>query len=1095
MAYGIGLDIGITSVGYAVLALDWEENPWGIIRLGSRIFDAAEQSGTGASLALPRRQARGTRRRLRRHRHRIERIKNLILRNRIITTEQLNHLNDGHIKDIYALRVKALDERVGNLELARILLHIAKRRGFKSNRKSETDRKEAGALKQAISENQKVMETNGYRTVGEMFFKDPRFESCKRNKGGNYTNTVERGQIAQEAESILKKQVELGNTVISEVFIQDYLSILLSQRAFDEGPGGNSPYGGNQIEKMIGTCTFEDGKNGNPAELRAAKACYSFEYFNLLQKVNHIRMVSSEKTRLLTDEERKIIIDLVKSSPSVDYEKIRSKLQLGSEWFFKGLPYKTKDKVSEIEKKEKFNYLPFYHQIRKELNKVSKNRISEYNVETLDEIGRILTCYKGDDKCTEEMIKAGIPTDDIDVLLNISGARKFCHLSLKALRKLIPFLEQGMTYDKACVEAGYDFKGHTQNLSYLLPANGPELENITNPVVRRAIAQSIKVINAIIREQGESPLYINVELAREMAKDRKERDAITKQQTENKRKNDSIMQDIKDDFHKLNPSGMDLIKLKLWREQDGRSTYSQEKIEYRRLFDIGYVEVDHIIPYSISFDDSYNNKVLVFSHENQDKGNHLPYQYILQKYGQEAAERYKVWVSNDVKNFRKRQRLLKERLTSEDLNGFKERNLQDTKYISKFMYNYIRDHLQFAPSETGKKKRVAAVNGMITSYLRKRWGIRKIRENGDIHHAVDAVVIGCTTDHMIQELSRYSEDQETEYDVTASESRLVNKETGEILKRFPLPWEGFRQELEARCSEHPERGLSGLSFYMNKELDSIKPIFVSRMPKHKVTGAVHEDTIRSPRHLHEGFTISKVKLTKLKLNKDNEIADYYNPESDRILYSALKDRLIRYKGKAEEAFKEPFYKPKADGTLGPLVKKVKLVKKSTIGVSLHNGTGIASNTNGSMVRVDVFKVENDGYYLVPIYVADTVKKELPNKAIVAYKPYDEWPVMDEKNFIFSLYPNDLIYVESKNPITLRVNLKNSDLEPEIKENKCLFYYQTTNINTGAIKVITHDNSYWKASLGARTLKCIEKYQVDVLGNYHRVQKEVRKQFK
>ena len=152
MAYGIGLDIGITSVGYAVVALDMDENPWGIIRMGSRIFDAAENRKDGASLALPRREARSARRRLRRHRHRIERIKNLILKSGLLTDTDMDCLYNGQLEDIYALRVKALDEPVGNKELARILLHLAQRRGFKSNRKAESQEKEAGLLKAAVSE-------------------------------------------------------------------------------------------------------------------------------------------------------------------------------------------------------------------------------------------------------------------------------------------------------------------------------------------------------------------------------------------------------------------------------------------------------------------------------------------------------------------------------------------------------------------------------------------------------------------------------------------------------------------------------------------------------------------------------------------------------------------------------------------------------------------------------------------------------------------------------------------------------------------------------------------------------------------------------
>ena len=224
----------------------------------------------------------------------------------------------------------------------------------------------------------------------------------------------------------------------------------------------------------------------------------------------------------------------------------------------------------------------------------------------------------------------------------------------------------------------------------------------------------------------------------------------------------------------------------------------------------------------------------------------------------------------------------------------------------------------------------------------------------------------------------------------------------------------------------PGPGIAGLTFYMNKDLNDIKPIFVSRMPRRKVTGAAHKDTVRSARHIADGITVSKVSLASLKMGKDGEIADYYNPDSDRLLYEALKKRLKDFDGDGKKAFNEPFYKPKADGSQGPLVKKVKIQAKSTLAVPVEEKTGVADND--SMVRVDVFKVEGEGYYLVPVYVADTVKKELLNRAIVAYKPYEEWKLMDDKNFLFSLYPNDLIEVESKRRYQICLKLKEAKKE-------------------------------------------------------------------
>ena len=438
---------------------------------------------------------------------------------------------------------------------------------------------------------------------------------------------------------------------------------------------------------------------------------------------------------------------------------------------------------------------------------------------------------------------------------------------------------------------------------------------------------------------------------------------------------------------------------------------------------------------------------------------------------------------------------MKREITEEDINKFKERNLQDTKTISRFLYNYINDYLLFAPSDTGKKKRVTAVNGTITAYLRKRWGINKIRANGDKHHAVDAVVIACTTDKMIKDLSSFSKYHELEYTHTDTESLLVNSLTGEILKRFPYPWEDFRPELMARLSDNPADALRKLNliFYHGTDLSTIKPIFVSRMPRHKVTGAAHKATIKSARCLNNGIVICKTSLQNLKLDKEGEIANYYAPESDTILYNALKERLRAYDNKPAKAFAEPFYKPKADGTPGPLVKKVKVYEKSTLNVAVQQNTAVADND--SMVRVDVFHVKGDGYYLVPIYIADTLKKELPNKAIVASKPYADWSVMDDSNFIFSLYPNDLIKFEHRSfKVFNKVN-KDSNLSDTFESKIQYAYFKSADISSASIRIITHDNTYFIKSLGVKTLSKLEKYQVDVLGNYNKVKKEVRKPFR
>ncbi|MBQ7124409.1 MAG: type II CRISPR RNA-guided endonuclease Cas9 [Oscillospiraceae bacterium] len=1088
MKYGIGLDIGITSIGWVTVKLDDKENPYKIEDLGCRIFDIAENPKDGASLALPRREARSSRRRLRRRKHRIERIKQLFINDGVISENELEHLYDEAVSDIYQVRSEALDCALSTEDFIRALLHIAKRRGFKSNRRSDKNEKEAGMLLTAVSANEAEMAEKGYRTVGEMLFKDPRFAEYKRNKGENYLNTVSRKMVEEEVRTIFEKQREFGNEKASESLCEKYLDILLSQRSFEDGPGEPSKYAGNQIERMIGKCVFEK------EEFRAAKAEFHTQYAILLENINHMRIGEGSVSRPLTEEERQILKNLAFSSATLNYAKIRKTLKLKETEFFTALSYGNKE-WDEIEKKTKFEYLKAYHAIKKEFEKVEKGLFDNISWDELDEIGRGLTLYKTEDKLRKYLEEAGIEEKIIDIVLGISAFSGFGRLSRKACKKIIPFLEEGKKYNEACEGAGYNFRAHnSEEKQKFLPATAEELDDITNPVVRRAVSQTIKVVNAIIRKYGESPLYINVELARELSKDHDERQQIQKNMKENESLNEKVMKRLEKEFGVSNPTGLDLVKFKLWLEQDGICPYSLTAIEANRLFEPGYVDIDHVIPYSISFDDSYKNKVLVKSEENRQKGNRLPLEYL----SGERKEKFIVWVNTNIRDMRKRQKLLKEKFSEEDKAQFIERNLNDTKYISRFVLNYIRDHLEFAPSEKGMKKRVRSVNGAVTAYLRKRWGINKVREDGDAHHIIDAAVIANVTDGTVKRVTDYSKMREIAYvrNEETGEDTVVNSVTGEVMKAFPQPWYGFREEVIIR-SEYNNPGEvireKKLLNYSETDIEKVKPVFVSRMPKHKTTGEAHAATVKSPKAIDEGCLIVKRPLNKLTLDKDGEIKDYYMPQSDKLLYEALKARLNEFGGNGEKAFKDIiFRKPKADGSEGPIVKKVKLIEKSTLSVPVYGGKGAADN--GGMIRIDVFKVEGDGYYWVPVYIADKLKKELPNKAVIAFKDYDNWKEMKDEDFIFSLYPNDIIKVKAKKDMSFSLVNKDSNLASTKTDNDCFVYFVSGGISGGSITVINHDKTYTIASLGVKTLKSIEKYQVDALGNISKVGKEKRMGF-
>lgn len=1084
LRYTLGLDIGIASVGWAVLENNIDGEPIKIERLGVRIFDKAEHPKTGASLAEPRREARGQRRTIRRKRHRKDRIKQLIQQNGIMTRVEMAEMfeHSQFETSVYELRVQALERALTKQEFVRVLIHLAQRRGYKSNSKSEEAKdKENGKVKSAISENKQCMEENGYHTIGEMLLNDDRFWECNpdgtkifvpHNHLDDYRTTVERSMVEDEIRLIFSQQRALGASYVTAEFEEAYLEIWGSQRNFDEGPGGKSPYGGNMIEKMLGHCTFEKD------EPRAAKGSYSAEYFRLLQDVNHLRLVKNNgESSALTAEQKQIYIDLVMKSATASYAQLRKKLELSNDISFNMLRYGS-DEIGKVERK-KLGHMKFYHEMRKALNTVQKDAISTVSWEQRDEIARILLCYKSDDKRKAQLEKLDIPREFIPALLTLSTS-KTAHLSAKALRKLIPYLEKGMTYAEACKEV---YGEHKSSITKKNKLSLFDIEPINNPVVRRAVSQTIRVINAVVREYG-APEVVRVELAREMGKPHDVRTQITKKQETNAKKNEELRQQIKK-IKGAEPTGQDIVKFKLFQDQNGVCLYSGQNLDRTRLFEAGYVDVDHIIPYSISFDDSYTNKVLVRSPENRQKGNRIPADYF--KSDPARWQRFETLVNTQVHNWKKKRNLLTQALSEEQKNGFKQRNLVDTQYIARVMYNLINDHLQFA--ETGKydkKRRTQAVNGAITAHVRKRLGIQKIREDGDLHHAVDAAVVACVSPGMIQKVTQYTKHREC---IRKTKEGYLDTETGELMTReaydakysprFPAPWEHFRQELEARLSDNPAEEIARLHLATYDSEEEIKPVFVSRKPKRKTTGAAHEATLHRKA---DGGYINKVSLTKLTLDKKTgEIEKYYAPESDRLLYEALKKRLEEFDGNAEKAFAEPFYKPKCDGTRGPLVKKVKIYEKKTITVPVGGGNA----DNGSMIRVDVFYMEDEGYYYVPIYTADVIKGELPNKAVVAHKSHGEWKVMDDKDFLFSMYPNELLYIESQKGIKLKTK-KGSSRQEEIARKAGLYYFKRLNIAANALFIITHDNGYEQPSLGGKTLSCLKKYTVDALGNYSEV---------
>lgn len=1126
--FTIGLDIGIASVGWAVLA----ENR--IIDLGVRCFDKAETAKEGESLNLARRTARLMRRRLRRRAWRLTKLARLLKGEGLIADVDVlkRQPEQGFpTPNLWQLRMEALDRKLSNDEWARVIYHLCKHRGFhwisKAEAKAADSDKEGGKVKKGLAGTRKLMHEKDYRTAAEMVLSE--FPDAQRNKQGEYSKALSRELLADELAFLFENQRKFGNPNASEKLESDILGNgdMKSGLFWAQKPA----LSGEALLKMLGKCTFEKD------EYRAPKASFSAERHVLLTRINNLRIVEDGKLRGLSKDERRIALwQPYQQAGDFTYKQLGAALVKAGHlvkdgYRFAGLSYpRENDEKAKNPEAQTLVKLPAWQELKKALNEAGLEAEWESMAEAaldgkpelLDAIAWVLSVYKEDDEVEREFGKLGLPGDQ-KMIEALQAVRfdKFSNLSLKALRKIVPLMENGLRYDEACVEAGYhhslpdaqDSDAKAKYLPSLYSGRDKDGRMIfnegmdipRNPVVLRALNQSRKVVNALIRTYG-SPHEVHIEMARDLSRPIDERRKIEREQSDYRTKNEEARKAFAKEFG-FEPKGRQFEKYVLYREQQGKCAYSLHPLDLNRVLnDQGYAEVDHALPYSRSFDDSKNNRVLVLTSENRNKGNQTPYEYLDGKSNSEQWRQFESFVkTNKAYRQAKRNRLLKKDFGESEAKDFRERNLNDTRYICRFFKNYVEKYLQL--HEESDAKRCVVVSGQLTAFLRFRWGINKVRSESDRHHALDAAVVAACSHGFVKRMSDYS--RRKELHLVRDRIERVDKSTGEITDHFPSPWPHFRQELLARLNIDDPVELravaENLGTYPQNVLDTLKPLFVSRAPQRRNSGAAHKETIYGqPSSLKEkGSVTQKVAVTSLNPADVDKLID---PERNRKLYDHLRVWLvgrderekqakeIEKTAKAEKRDLLPGEKDKIDqlralprkpdrqgNPTGPVVRTVTMVIDKLSGIPVRGGIA----KNDTMLRVDVFE-QGGKFYLIPIYVNHAVEKELPNRAAKANTPREEWTLIDDNfEFRFSLYPNDLI------------RLKN-------KSNDYFGYFAGMGITTASISIKSHDTNQgvatgkaWQGTwvnLGVKTgIQSFEKYNVDVLGNAYPAPPEVRRE--
>ena len=860
----LGLDLGVGSIGWCLIALDAQGDPAEILGMGSRVVpltnlgdDKAFSKGE-AFTANQKRTARRTMRRgfaryqLRRYRLRRE-------------LEKVGMLPDAALIQLPLLELWELRERAATAgrrltlpELGRVLCHINQKRGYRHVKsdaaaivgdEGEKKKDSNSAYLAGIRANDEKLQDE-HKTVGQYFAEQLRRSQSESPTGGiSYRikdQIFSRQRYIDEYNQIMAAQ----RVHYPDILTDEFIRMLRDEVIFMQRPLKSCKH-------LVSLCEFEkqekvmrvqqdDGKGGRQLVERkvkfgpkvAPKSSPLFQLCRIYEAVNNIRLTRPDGSpRDITPEERAKIVAHLQSSASLSFAALKKLLkekaliadQLTTKSGLKGnstrvalasalQPYPQYHHLLDMELETRMMTVQLTDEetgevTEREVAVVTDSYVRQplyrlwhilYSIEERDAMRRALITQLG---MKEEDLDGGL----LDQLYRLDFVKPgYGNKSAKFICKLLPQLQQGLGYSEACAAVGYRH------------SNSPTSEEITErtllekipllqrnelrqPLVEKILNQMINLVNALKAEYGVDEVH--VELARELKMSREERERMTRQNDKRKKANDKVAERIRQ--RGLYPTKPRIQKYMLWEEAGRQCLYCGQSIEEEQCLNGDDMEVEHIIPKSVLYDDSYGNKTCACHECNQTKGNRTALEYIRAE-GREAEymKRINDLLKEKKISYSKHQRLrwLKEDIPSD----FLERQLRLTQYISRQAMAILQQGI----------RRVSASEGGVTARLRSLWGYGKILHTLNLdrydsmgetervsregeateelrikdwskrmdhrHHAIDALVVACTRQSYIQRLNRLSsefgredkkkEDQEAQEQQATETGRLSNLE-------------------------------------------------------------------------------------------------------------------------------------------------------------------------------------------------------------------------------------------------------------------------------------------------------------------------------
>lgn len=1044
MSYILGLDIGIASVGYGIIDKEKKE----IVDAGVRIF----KEGNKDDNANGRRPKRGARRLKRRKKHRIERVQDLLREYDILTEEKIPTSTNP-----YEIRVRGLSERLTPDELVIALLHLTKRRGIHNVDVVDDEKTSDNELstKAQIQKNNKELQ--------EKYVAEVQLERFYEGKVRGAENRFRTKDFVKEAKKLLETQEEYFD--FDQTFIDRFIELLDNRREYYEGPGKNSPYGwdGDIVkwyEQLMGKCTYY------PEEFRSVKYSYTADLFNALNDLNNLT-IKREDMKLSYEEKWQIIENVFKVKKTPTLKQIVGELIDVNEEDISGY------RITKSGKPE-FTSFKLYGDVKNILN---QEQLSD--IDLLDAIARILTVYQSEEDIIDVLKKESgklnttFSEEQLTKLSKLTGYTGTHRLSVKLMRDIMEDLwhtadNQMAIFSKRNIRPKkYKFEGKNK-----IPTDMVD-DFILSPAVRRSFIQAIGVVNAVIERYG-LPEDIVIELARENNSQEKQK-FINDLQKKNEADNKKVIEHL-NKVDAKNSRGL-FMKLLLHMNQEGKCMYSMESIPLQRLLDYPEdYEIDHIIPKSVSFDDSRLNKVLVKRIENQRKGNRTPYQYMTSGNSSIDYKTFKQFVlgfSKDMMPKRKRNYLLEERdISRYDVQKeFINRNLVDTRYTTRELMTLLRQYFK----ENDLDVKVKSINGSFTNHLRKLWRFNKDRDLGYKHHAEDALVIA-SSEFILESLEFFDEQEKLREEKTTveDENKLI---------------------LEDADDEKLDYEIYDLKQKLIKDVIAYKDYKYSHRVDKKPNRAFLNETIYSTRKNKKGKVVRIQKIKNIYNEQDTKLKNQFekNPETflmyknDPKTFEKLGEIMRQYsnsKNPLAEYFKVTGNKltKYSKNNNGPVVKSIKY-EGSDIGQHFD----ITKNYNKSRnkivqfsmkpFRMDLYK-DQESYKFITIRYID-LKEDKYNyfidKDFYVNKLKDK-DISIDSLFVGTFYINDLIKLDEQIFKLISIN--------DGQKNKIeLDMVDITFKDFVALNMVSKTPRIFKTI--NKKINSIEKLNTDYLGNIYK----------